>query len=84
VVPRREQAIRAAKAEAAGLVTSLPIDAYPDVDLMVDALAALPDQAPPSEAGFHQLLNGLDAINARTEAILRKPRLARPTLSLVR
>jgi predicted glycosyltransferase len=84
VVPRREQAIRAAKAEAAGLVTSLPIDAYPDVDPMIEALAGLPDQAPPSEAGFDQLLNGLETINARTEAILRTPRRKQPTLSIVR
>jgi len=84
VVPRREQAIRAAKAEAAGLITSLPIDAYPDVDMMTDALAGLPDRPAPSEAGHNHLLSGLDAINARTEAILRMPQRAQPALSLVR
>lgn len=85
VVPRREQAIRAAKAAEAGLVTCLPIEAYPDVDVMVEALAELPERAPPSKAGLGDLLSGLDLINARTEAILRATRRsAQPALSLVR
>ncbi len=85
VVPRREQAIRAANAEAVGLVTSLPIDAYPDVDIMLKALVELPERAPPSAAGVGDLLSGLDIINQRTGDILRKGRQPRqPPLTLVR
>ena len=84
VVPRREQAIRARKAEAAGLVTCLPIDAYPDVEMMVSALAELPSRAPPSKAGFHELLSGLDVINARTAALLEDRAIPTPTLSFAR
>ncbi len=82
VKPRREQAIRAGKAAEAGLLTCLPIDAYPDVDVMVDALAELPDNPPPSEAGVGDLLSGLDQINARAEAILAQRELARAPIPL--
>lgn len=85
VVPRREQAIRAANAQTAGLVTCLPIDAYPDVDVMLNALVELPEQAPPSAAGYPGLLSGLDVINERTAEILAQGRANRgPLLSLVR
>ena len=84
VVPRREQAIRAAKAESAGLVTCLPIDDYPNVEMMVDALAELPERAPPSAAGFEELLCGLETINARTETILSVRRPAYGRLTVVR
>lgn len=85
VVPRREQAIRAAKAEEAGLVGVLPIDLYGDVDAMVDALAALPQRPPPSASGVTDLLGGLDVINDRTEALLAVSRRVRPpALAVVR
>jgi len=85
VVPRREQAIRAANAQSVGLVTCLPIDAYPNVDVMLKALVELPDRPPPSAAGFTELLGGLDVINERAAAILRGAPPARPPLlSLVR
>ena len=90
VVPRQEQAIRARKAEAAGLVTCLPIDDYPNVDRMIEAIAELPERAPPSAAGFDELLDGLESINSRVEKILRgrnkSPRWTKPgnRLSLVR
>jgi len=83
VVPRREQAIRAGKAAEAGLVTCLPIDAYPDVDVMVQALAELPNRPKPSEAGLDDLLSGLDIINMRTVDILRARRVGNRRLSLV-
>jgi len=70
IQPRREQAIRAAKAETAGLVSVLPIERYPDVDAMVDALARLPRQAPPSVAGVDGLLDGLDVIDKRVAEFL--------------
>lgn len=70
VVPRREQAIRASLATEAGLARVLPIDFYPDVHAMADALASLPGQPPPSMAGIPHLLGGLDVINGRVKDIL--------------
>jgi predicted glycosyltransferase len=70
VVPRLEQAIRAARAEAAGLARVLAIDHYPDVDLMIEALADLPKQPAPSRAGLPHLLDGLDVINGRVADFL--------------
>jgi len=69
VIPRREQAIRAARAKACGLVDVLAIDEYPNVDRMVEKIAALPRQPRPSEAGMSGLLGGLDIINARAADI---------------
>ncbi|GAB5374714.1 MAG: glycosyltransferase family protein [Acuticoccus sp.] len=83
VVPRLEQAIRAGKASEAGLVTCLPIDDYPDVDVMVTALSELPDRPPPSAAGLDDLLSGLDIINMQTAEILRTRRFGGRRLSLV-
>jgi predicted glycosyltransferase len=71
VVPRQEQMIRATMAEEAGLLSVLPIDDYPNTDLMIDALARLPRQTAPLETGIPGLLDGLDAINARVADILR-------------
>ncbi len=65
VVPRREQAIRAERAEQSNLLKVLPIERYPDVDLMADALSELPQMAPPSTAGVDNLLGGLDVIGQR-------------------
>lgn len=72
VVPRQEQMIRATKAEEAGLLSILPIDNYPEVDLMVDALARLPRQSPPSARGIPRLLDGLEVINDRVGTILER------------
>ncbi len=74
VVPRMEQAIRAARAEEVGLVRVLPIDHYPDVAAMTEALAALPDAPPPSAAGLEHLLSGLDTIGDRVADILSRRR----------
>ncbi len=71
VVPRQEQMIRALKAEEAGLLSVLPIDNYPDTDLMIAALSRLPRQNAPLETGIPNLLDGLDRINARVGEILR-------------
>ncbi|CTQ67296.1 glycosyltransferase family protein [Roseibium alexandrii] len=65
VVPRREQAIRAERAEQSKLLKVLPIERYPDVDLMAEALSELPRMAPPSTAGVDNLLGGLDVIGQR-------------------
>ena len=69
VIPRREQAIRAERAEQSGLLKVLPIDRYPDADLMADALSDLPTTPPPSAAGVDNLLGGLDVITNRVGEI---------------
>jgi len=78
-VPRREQAIRAAYAEAAGLIRQLPIDSYPDIDAMTEALSRLPHQPKPSEAGIADLLGGLTRINAMVENTLSATRPTAPS-----
>ncbi len=82
VVPRREQAIRADRAAGVGLVEVLPIDHYPDADLMIEALVQLPKQPPPSEAGIPNLLDGLKRVGAETNAILER-RSPRPLAEIV-
>ncbi|GAA0783871.1 hypothetical protein E1180_09655 [Roseibium denhamense] len=69
VVPRREQAIRAERAESSGLLKVLPIDRYPDPQLMADALSDLPQMPAPSEAGIGNLMDGLDIISSRVSKI---------------
>ncbi|QFT33091.1 glycosyltransferase [Roseibium porphyridii] len=69
VVPRREQAIRAERAEKSGLLKVLPIDCYPDPDLMATALSELPNLAPPSAASVDNLLGGLEVISGRVGEI---------------
>lgn len=71
VVPRREQALRAERAEASGLLKVLPIDHYPDPDLMSKALSDLPGAPPPSNAGVDNLLGGLEVISDRVADILQ-------------
>jgi predicted glycosyltransferase len=70
VIPRREQAIRAERAENSKLLKVLPIDSYPDPDLMAQALSELPEMAPPSAAGIDNLLGGLEIISTRVGEIL--------------
>ncbi len=72
VVPRREQAIRAERAEKSGLLKVLPIDCYPDPDLMSEALSLLPKMPPPSAAGVDNLLGGLEIINTRVDDIFQE------------
>jgi predicted glycosyltransferase len=76
VVPRREQAIRAERAERSGLLKVLPIDSYPDPDLMAKALAELPEMAPPSSAGIDNLLGGLEVISTRVGEIFQEQQAA--------
>ncbi len=83
VVPRREQAIRAARAEEVGLLRVLPIDQYPDVGLMTAALAELPHQAPPSRSGPPNLLGGLDVIKGRVGEFLADRQRMRRTAALL-
>ncbi len=72
VIPRREQAIRAERAEKSGLLKVLPIDRYPDPDLMSEALSDLPELAAPSSAGVDNLLGGLEIITARVGEIFEE------------
>lgn len=74
IVPRREQAIRAARAEERGLLKVLPIDKYPDPHLMTEALAELPHAPSPSAAGIENLMLGLDLIGDRVGEILEENR----------
>ncbi|MTI17024.1 hypothetical protein E1162_07200 [Rhodobacteraceae bacterium RKSG542] len=78
IIPRREQAIRAEQAERYGLVRMLPINSYPQVDLMIDALAHLPFAAPPSKAHSSSVLGGLDVISNRVSEVLGAPARATP------
>ncbi len=70
VIPRREQSIRATRAQETGLLKVLPIDRYPDVELMLEALVKLPRMNPPSYAGMENLLGGLEVIGDQVQAIL--------------
>ncbi len=76
VLPRREQAIRAERAEKSGLLKVLPIDRYPDSDLMAKALSDLPSLKPPSSANVDRLMDGLDVISSRVGEIFDMNRAA--------
>ncbi len=70
-VPRLEQWIRASRAEDLGLVAML--DETRDgmtPQSMVRAIRALPDQNPPSHVVSDGLLDGLDHVTRRVEALL--------------
>ncbi|MCW2235499.1 glycosyltransferase family protein [Azospirillum canadense] len=61
--PRREQTIRAARAEELGLVSVLMDDGVRDAGAMAAALRRLPWQAPPSAVVVPGLLDGLESVN---------------------
>ena len=70
-VPRLEQWIRAARAEELGLVRML--DEARDgmtAHAMIEAIRALPTQKKPSQAGADGLLDGLDVVVRRAEALM--------------
>ena len=70
-VPRLEQWIRASRAEEIGLVRML--DEKRDgmtPESMIRAIRELPQQPKPSEAGAEGLLDGLDVVFERAEALL--------------
>jgi predicted glycosyltransferase len=71
MVPRLEQWIRASRAEELGLVRMLceQRDTM-DTNAMIDAIRGLPLQNKPSQAGASDLLDGLDIVVARTNALL--------------
>ena len=69
--PRREQWIRASRAEDLGMVRML--DETRDgmtPDAMINAIRNLPQQSKPSQAGADGLLDGLDVVIARAHALM--------------
>ncbi|KIC48254.1 glycosyltransferase [Tateyamaria sp. ANG-S1] len=72
--PRLEQWIRAHRAEELGLVRNL--DRFREgltTNAMVEAIRALPNQKRPSEAGADGLLDGLEVVIARAQALMQQP-----------
>jgi predicted glycosyltransferase len=80
--PRREQLIRASRAEALGLVRTLPANSSRDPWLMAKHLHALPDQPTPSRVRIPGLLDGLEEINRATDQWLAVTPLPRPRESV--
>ncbi|MGE0734605.1 MAG: glycosyltransferase family protein [Alphaproteobacteria bacterium] len=62
-IPRREQIIRATRAQEIGLLNVLPDDGQRDPKLMAAALRHLPQQRAPSEVVVPGLLDGLPNVN---------------------
>jgi predicted glycosyltransferase len=72
-VPRREQLIRAERAQELGLVSVLVDDGTRDAKAMITALRHLPQQALPSEAVVPGLLDGQDNVVKLAEKHLASP-----------
>lgn len=62
VHPRREQLIRAQKAQDLGLARMLPIDSARAPEEMIAALRTMPSQSLPSDVAIPGLLDGLDNV----------------------
>jgi predicted glycosyltransferase len=71
--PRMEQLIRAARAEALGLVSMLLADGLRDAETMAARLRALPFQAKPSTIRLPALLDGLAVIQEMVDEMLLAP-----------
>lgn len=72
--PRREQLIRASRAEELGLITMLRGDEERRADTMATALRQLPQQKKPSDSVVPGLLDGLENVNILTRrALERRP-----------
>ncbi len=70
-VPRLEQWIRASRAEQLGLVRMLDKDRDGmTAEAMIKAIRGLPEQRKPSESGAGGLLDGLDVVIARADALM--------------
>lgn len=65
--PRKEQYIRATRAQELGLVNVLDIDNERPVGLMITALRELSDQTLPSQVSLPGLLDGFEVINRRVK-----------------
>ena len=81
-VPRREQYIRAKRAEALGLLKVLVDDGRRDPTPMATALRTLPQQPAPSEVVLPGLLDGLDNVDRLSRRLIR--RAGAPRLRLAR
>lgn len=68
--PRREQLIRAERAQRLGLVTMLNENEMHDTEKMLAALLALPDQPPPSRSAVDGLMSGLDVVNREVKIMV--------------
>ncbi len=81
-VPRREQYIRANRAEALGLLRVLVDDGRRDPASMATALRALPQQPAPSEVVVPGLLDGLHNVDRLARRLIQ--RAGTPRLGLAR
>ncbi|MEM8589583.1 MAG: glycosyltransferase [Pseudomonadota bacterium] len=68
--PRLEQHIRATRAAALGLVTTLSADNGTPTDVMTEALRKLPTQQKPSEAMIPGMMGGLDVVDRLVQQII--------------
>ncbi len=71
--PRREQLIRAERAQELGLIRMLADDGRRDPHTMATALRQIPQQPLPSDVVVPGLLDGLDNVNRRLEHWLKAP-----------
>ena len=71
-VPRREQLLRASRADELGLVTMLRGDNERRADTMATALRQLPQQQRPSDTVVPGLLDGLENVNILTRRALER------------
>ena len=72
--PRREQFIRAKRAEELGLVKMLDPLGPRDTSVMATALRTLPQQSPPSSVVVPGLLDGLKNVNLLAKRLINRPR----------
>lgn len=72
-MPRKEQLIRATRAEKLGLVRCLNDDVSQDPTVMAEAIRALPDQSRPSDHMPVGFMDGLDTVNQRATVLLDVP-----------
>ena len=77
--PRREQYIRAARAQELGLLSMLEDDGDRDPARMATALRQLPQQGRPSDVILPGLLDGLPNINRLVGKWLARGRLTQPS-----
>jgi predicted glycosyltransferase len=68
--PRREQTLRAERAQQLGLARMVSAENGRETRVMAQALRDLPHQTPPSEALIPGMLDGLDVVNQRVEQFI--------------
>jgi predicted glycosyltransferase len=80
-IPRREQYLRASRAQEIGLVRMLGDDGECTTEDMITALLDLPQQQKPSDSIVPGILDGLKNVNRLVHQLLRKRRQATPRLA---